>query len=156
PLRVAVAELNAVHVTLTNKADSAWTPDPEDHDFVHGHFLDASGRSPAKCSFGYARQEPGFRGLSLAPGESIELPVVFSHDKPSAPGMYGIEAILVSLNLRSPKGTLAVVGDSDEASRVTYSEAQLARSRLVECRRPRETARRRPFSCPLADMRFAH
>ncbi len=112
PLRVTASELNALTVTLTNTTDSVWTPDPEDHDFVHGHFLDDAGQSPATCSFGYARQVPGFRGVSLAPGESLPLPVVFGHDKASAPGGYGVEAILVSLNLRSPKATLKVVADS--------------------------------------------
>jgi len=32
----------------------------------------------------------------------------------------------------------------------------LPKSRGRNCRRPRETARRRPRSCPLADMRTAH
>lgn len=132
PLRVAASALNAVTVTLTNTSDSAWTPDPEDHAFVHGHVLDDAGHSPAKCAFAYGSSQGDWKGISLAPGESTELPVSFSHDQPSALGSYTIEAILVSLGLRSPMGTLQVVGDSDEAPRMTFNEAQLAKRRLGE------------------------
>ncbi len=132
PLRVAASELNAATVTLTNTSDSVWTPDSEDHSFVHGHFLDDAGHSPANCSFAYGSSQGDWKDISLAPGESTELPVTFSHDKPSALGSYTIEAILVSLGLRSPKGTLQVVGDSDEAPRMTFNEAQLAKRRLAE------------------------
>ncbi len=114
PLRAEAPELDAVSVTLTNTSGSVWTPDPEDHGFVHGHFLDDDGNSPAHCSFAYGLSPHEFKGVSLAPGESLQLPVAFSHDKAAAPGSHPIEAILVSLNLRSPKGTLEVVADSDE------------------------------------------
>ena len=43
----------------------------------------------------------------------MELPVSFGHNDPPEPGSYGIEAILVSLNLRSPKGKLAIVADPE-------------------------------------------
>ena len=62
PLRVARSELDAVTVTLTNTSDSVWTPDPEDHAFVHGHFLDEDGQSPANCSFWYASSPQAFNG----------------------------------------------------------------------------------------------
>ena len=132
PLRVAASELNAVTVTLTNTSDSLWTPDPEDHPFVHGHFLDDTGQRPANCSFAYAPNAHDFKGVSLAPGESMALPVEFGHDKAPAPGSYDIEAILVSVNLRSATGTLDVVDDSDEAPRMTFTEAQIARRRWAE------------------------
>ena len=48
------------------------------------------------------------------------------------PGTYGIEAILVSLNLRSRKGTLEVVASSDEAPRMTFSDAQTAERLMQE------------------------
>jgi hypothetical protein len=131
PLRVAASELNAVTVTLTNTSDSHWTPDSEDHPFVHGHVLDDAGHSPANCSFAYGLSQGDWK-VSLAPGESTELPVIFSHDKPSALGSHTIEAILVSLNLRSPEGTLQFVADADEAPRMTFNEAQLAKRRLGE------------------------
>ena len=131
PLRVAASELNAVTVTLTNTSDSVWTPDSEDHAFVHGHFLDDAGNSPARCSFAYAPRPHEFNE-SLAPGESVELQVTFGHDKVSAPGDYAIEAILVSLNLRSPKATLEVVADSDDAPRMTFNEAQRAERLMQE------------------------
>ena len=38
-------------------------------------------------------------------------------------------------------------------SDTSYAEAAIEAD---ACRRPRETARRRPRSCPLADMRTAH
>ena len=47
-------------------------------------------------------------------------------------GSYTIEAILVSLNLRSPHGRLLVVDASDEAPRMTYSSAQIAKRRMGE------------------------
>jgi hypothetical protein len=47
-------------------------------------------------------------------------------------GEHVIEAVLVSLNLRSPHGTLQVVDASDEAPRMTYSAAQMAERRLRE------------------------
>lgn len=111
PLRVAVSDLDTVTVTLTNTTDVAWTPDPEDHAFVHGHFLDENDQAPERCHFGYRRSQGEWENVSLAPGEALELPVGFGHDDPPEPGSYGIEAILVSLNLRSPKGTLAIVAD---------------------------------------------
>jgi hypothetical protein len=58
--------------------------------------------------------------------------VTFSHDEAPEPGSYGIEAILVSLNLRSPKGTLLVVPDSDDAPRMSFTEAEYAERRLAE------------------------
>ncbi len=132
PLRVASAELDAVTVTLTNTSDSVWTPDPEDHAFVHGHLLDDAGQSPANCFFSYAPIPHEFKGVSLSPGESLELPVAFGHDEAPAVGSYAIEAILVSLNLRSPHGRLTVVDASDEAPRMTFSAAQIAERRLRE------------------------
>ena len=146
PLRVAASELNAVTVTLTNTSDSDWTPDSEDHPFVHAHFLDDAGQSPAKCFFSYAPLAHQFEGVRLAPGESMELPVTFGHDKASALGSYAIEAILVAVNLRSPKGTLRVVADFDDAPRMTFSEAQLAKRRWGEDadRAARELIERNP------------
>jgi hypothetical protein len=47
----------------------------------------------------------------------MQLPVAFGHDEASAPGSYPIEAVLVSLNLRSPKSMLEVVADDDHAPR---------------------------------------
>ena len=111
PHRVAVSDFGSVTVTLTNTAEVVWTPDPEDHAFVHGHFLDENGQAPARCQFGYGRYEGEWKGVSLAPGEAIDLPVRFGHDDAPGPGTYGIEAILVSLNLRSSKGILEVVPD---------------------------------------------
>ncbi len=133
PLRVASSELNAVTVTLTNTSDTVWRPDPEDHALVHGHFLDDAGQSPANCSFWYASSPQAFNGVALlAPGESTELPVTFSHDEDPAVGSYAIEAILVVMNLRSPKGMLHVVDASDEAPRMTFSAAQIAERRTRE------------------------
>ena len=132
PLRVAALELDAVTITLTNTSDSVWTPDPEDHAFIHGHLLDEAGESPADCFFAYAPNPHVFSAVSLAPGESLQLPVAFGHDKAPAVGSYVIEAILVSMNLRSPKGTLTVVDATDEAPRMTYSAAQIAERRLRE------------------------
>jgi hypothetical protein len=112
PIRVAVSDFGSVTVTLTNTAEVVWTPDPEDHRFVHGHFLDETGQAPERCQFGYGRYEGEWKGVSLAPGEAIDLPVRFGHDDAPGPGAYGIEAILVSLNLRSSKGILEVVADA--------------------------------------------
>jgi hypothetical protein len=75
PMRVASSELDAVTVTLTNTSDEVWTPDPEDHAFVHGHSLDDAGQAPANCRFAYGYSEGAWKGVSLAPGESTELPV---------------------------------------------------------------------------------
>ena len=111
PLRVSVSDLDTVTVTLTNTTDVGWTPDPQDHAFVHGHFLDGNGRPPERCHFAYGGHQGQWRNASLAPGEALELPVIFGHDDAPEPGSYGIEAILVSLNLRSPKGTITIVAD---------------------------------------------
>lgn len=137
PLRVASTDLNALTVTLTNSSDAVWRPDSEDHAFIHGHLLDDAGQSPADCSFWYASSPRAFNGITrLLPGESTELPVTFSHDAEPAVGEYAIEAILVALDLCSPKGTLTVVDASDRAPRVTFSAAQ------IEERRAREDADR--------------
>ena len=126
PLRVAGTELDAVTVTLTNTADSVWISDGEDHAFVHAHFLDADGQRPANCGFAFAPLSHDFKGRTLAPGESMELPVAFGHDDAPAPGSYAVEAILVSLNVRTPVGRLEVVDASDTAPRMRFSDAQNA------------------------------
>ncbi len=75
PVHVAVSDLDAVTVTLTNTTDVAWAPDPEDHAFVHGHFLDENGQSPERCHFAFGSHQGAWKTVSLAPGEAIELPV---------------------------------------------------------------------------------
>jgi hypothetical protein len=122
PLRVASSDLNDVNVALTNTTDAVWMPDPEDHAFVHGHFLDEQGQSPVNCSFAYGSHQGQWKGVVLAPGESMQLPVTFSHDGPPERGSYGIEAVLVSLNLRSPKGTLEIVSEPDTDLQSTGGE----------------------------------
>ena len=93
-------------INLQNTRQQAWHNLCEDSAYVAGWLLDAAGQRLQKSPWlGYAPLPPL---PPLQPGQTISLPVTLATpDADSLPsGRYGLDAMLVQLNLRSGPGTL--------------------------------------------------
>lgn len=106
-LRCQASGLNSTTVNLRNSMDRQWLGDPLDGPYVHAWLLDRSGN---RLSPGYFAYGPlGHLPTLLSPGESFPLPVDFGPSTAEiAPGTYGVEVVLTSLDLWGPRGTVEV------------------------------------------------
>lgn len=95
-------------VNLSNSRPDVWRNQRGDSAHVAGWLLDPAGqrlRASPWLAYGHGASIP-----ALQPGETISLPVTLgTPDTGALPvGRYGLDAILVQLNLRSSFGTLVL------------------------------------------------
>lgn len=107
-IEVRASELQDLQVTLTNVGDVIWVADPQDGQYVHAWLLDGDGD---RIGSSWIALDGGQHILDeLAPGQAFPLPVSFGPDAHLTPvGVYGVEAVMPSLDLWSARSPIAVL-----------------------------------------------
>lgn len=110
PTRVQAraSKLQDLQITVTNTGDVSWVADPQDGHYVHAWLLDGDGDRIGSSWIAFA----GLQHVldELAPGQAFPLPVSFGPGSHLTPvGVYGVEAVMPSLNLWSAPSTIAVL-----------------------------------------------
>jgi hypothetical protein len=108
PVEVRASELQDLQITLVNIGDVTWVADPQDGHYVHGWLLDGDGDRLGSSWIAFG----GLQHIldQLAPGQVAPLPVSFGpRAHLAAVGVYGVEAVMPSLNLWSARTTIAVL-----------------------------------------------
>ncbi|MER7006246.1 hypothetical protein ABT297_24815 [Dactylosporangium sp. NPDC000555] len=107
-LRTPAASLNGLSVTLINIGDTVWSPDAEEAQYVHAWLLDERGERIGLPGFAYRGHRQDLHDLTR--GQLLSLPVDFGSEATrAAAGVYGVQAVMPSLNLWSTRGTVVVL-----------------------------------------------